>query len=91
MEAVERIFGDPSATMPLVKQLAYEQCTRECRAAITPVKNKGLGTWIKACRELGGPLTNVGLQLQSSKLLRGEELIPIPGLLQVWKKRAHTV
>lgn len=47
--------------MPLIKQLAYEQCTKECRAAITPYKNKGIEAWMKVCREIGGPLTNVGL------------------------------
>jgi hypothetical protein len=60
-EAATRIFGDPDTAMPLVKQLVYEQCTKECRAAITPYKHKGLEVWMKVCRELGGPLTNVGL------------------------------
>ena len=59
--AATRIFGDPDTAMPLVKQLVYEQCTKKCRAAITPYKHKGLEVWMKVCRELGGPLTNAGL------------------------------
>ncbi|EGV95615.1 Retrovirus-related Gag polyprotein [Cricetulus griseus] len=61
VEAAGRVFGDPDAAMPLIKQLIYEQCTKECRAAITPYKGKGLEVWMKVCRELGGPLTNAGL------------------------------
>ena len=47
--------------MPLIKQLVYEQCTKECKAAITPFKSKGLEVWMKVCREIGGPLSNAGL------------------------------
>lgn len=47
--------------MPLVQQLVFEQCTKECKRAITPWKGKGLEAWLKACREIGGPLTNAGL------------------------------
>ena len=54
VEAVTRIFGDPDTAMPLVKQLVYEQCTKECRAAITPYKHKGLEVWMKVCREQKG-------------------------------------
>jgi hypothetical protein len=61
IEAATRIFGDPDTAMPLVKQLVYEQCTKKCRAAITPYKHKGLEVWMKVCKELGGPLTNAGL------------------------------
>ncbi|XP_076777002.1 endogenous retrovirus group K member 113 Gag polyprotein-like [Arvicanthis niloticus] len=61
MEAAGRIFGDPDTAMPLIQQLIFEQCTRECRQAITPWKSKGLTAWMKACRELGGPLSNTGL------------------------------
>ena len=61
MEAAGRIFGDTDVAMPLVQQLIFEQCTRECRNAITPWKGKGLQAWMKACREIGGPLSNAGL------------------------------
>lgn len=61
MEAAGRIFGDMEAAMPLVQQLVFEQATKECRRAITPWKGKNIEAWIKACRELGGPLTNAGL------------------------------
>ncbi|KAL6038946.1 hypothetical protein STEG23_010035 [Scotinomys teguina] len=47
VEAAGRIFGDPHTAMPLIKQLVYEQCTKECRAAITPYKSKGLEVWMK--------------------------------------------
>ena len=76
VEAAGRIFGDPDAAMPLVKQLVFEQCTKECRTASTPYKNRGTEAWMKICRELGGPLSNAGLatavmQLQGKK----EELL----------------
>lgn len=61
VEAAGKIFGDADAAMPFIKQLAYEQCTKECRAAITPYKARGLDVWMRACREIGGPLTNAGL------------------------------
>ncbi|XP_066873418.1 igE-binding protein-like [Kogia breviceps] len=61
MEAAGRIFGNVKDAMPLVKQLIYEQCTKECRKTITPVKGKPLDVWMKMCREIGGPLSNTGL------------------------------
>ena len=61
VEAATKIFGDPDTAMPLIKQLVYEQCTKECRAAITPYKHKGLEVWMKVCREIGGPLFNAAL------------------------------
>ncbi|KAL6037771.1 hypothetical protein STEG23_012772 [Scotinomys teguina] len=61
MEAAGRIFGDAEQALPLIEQLVYEQCTKDCRRAITPWKGKGLQAWMKACREIGGPLTNSGL------------------------------
>ena len=61
IEAAGKIFGDAQEAMPLVQQLVYEQCTKDCQRAITPWKGKGLDAWLKACREIGGPLTNEGL------------------------------
>ena len=61
VEVASSIFGDADQAMPLVKQLVFEQCTKECRQAINPYKGKGLEVWMKICRELGGPLTNAGL------------------------------
>ncbi|XP_063134678.1 igE-binding protein-like [Rattus norvegicus] len=61
VESATKVFGDPDTAMPLMKQLVYEQCTKECRTAITPYKHKSLELWMKVCREIGGPLTNVGL------------------------------
>ena len=55
------MFGDPDTAMPLLKQLIYEQCNKECRQAITPYKSRGLEVWMKLCRDLGGPLSNAGL------------------------------
>ena len=56
--------------MPLIEQLVFEQCTKDCRQAIVPWKHKGLQAWLKACRELGGPLTNPGL---AAAILRGQK------------------
>ncbi|XP_063120606.1 igE-binding protein-like [Rattus norvegicus] len=74
MEAAGRIFGDQDQAMPLIEQLVFEQCTKECRNAILPWKSKGLQAWLKACREIGGPLTNTGL---AAAILQGQRR---PGL-----------
>ncbi|XP_010619758.1 igE-binding protein-like [Fukomys damarensis] len=58
MDAGAKVFGDADTAMPLIEQLIFEQCTKECRAAILPWKGKGIDAWMKACREIGGPLTN---------------------------------
>jgi hypothetical protein len=54
------MFGDPDTAMPLLKQLIFEQCIKECRQAINPYKHRGLEVWMKICRELGGPFSNSG-------------------------------
>nr|XP_045016570.1 uncharacterized protein LOC101594753 [Jaculus jaculus] len=61
MEAAEKTIGTADHTMPFVLQLIYEQSTKECQRAINPVRKKGIEAWIKACREIGGPLSNAGL------------------------------
>lgn len=61
MEAAGKIFGDLDSSLPLIQQLVFEQATKDCQRAIAPWKDKGLEAWIKACREIGGPLTNSGL------------------------------
>lgn len=71
VETATKIFGDSDTAMPLIKQLAYEQCTKECRTAITPYKHKGLEIWMKVCRELGGPLTSAGLAAVVVQLGKG--------------------
>ena len=42
IEAAGKIFDDPDTAMPLIKQLVFEQCTKECRAAINPNKSRVL-------------------------------------------------
>lgn len=71
VEAAEKIFGDTDTAMPLIKQLVFEQCTKECRVAITPLRHRRLEEWMRACREIGGPLTNEGLAAAVIKLSRG--------------------
>ena len=61
MEAAGRTFGDMDHAMPLVEQLVFEQCTKDCRRTIARWKAKGSQAWMKACREVGGPLSNSGL------------------------------
>lgn len=75
VEAAGRIFGDPDTAMPLIKQLVFEQCTKECRAAITPHKHRRIEAWMKLCREIGGPLTNSGLAVQLCNYLGLKEEI----------------
>ena len=68
VEDAGRIFGDPDTAMPMIKQLVFEQCTKECRAAITPYKHRGIEAWMKLCREIGGPLSNSGLAVAVMQL-----------------------
>ena len=48
LEAAGRIFGDTDAAMPLVQQLIFEQCTRECHNATIggPLSNAGLAATV---------------------------------------------
>ena len=71
VEAAGRVFGDPDTAMSLLKQLIFEQCTKECRQAINPYKHKGLEVWMKICRELGGPLSNSGLAAAVMQMSQG--------------------
>nr|XP_013011193.1 endogenous retrovirus group K member 24 Gag polyprotein-like [Cavia porcellus] len=52
------------------KQLIFEQCTKDCRAAIAPHKGKDIEAWIKICREIGGPLSNSGVAALLAAALR---------------------
>ncbi|KAM6202369.1 endogenous retrovirus group K member 24 Gag polyprotein-like [Rhynchocyon petersi] len=70
LETCERTFADINVALPLVKQLVYEQCSKDCRTAITPIKDKGLEDWMKICREIGGPLTNTGLAAAMMQLTK---------------------
>ena len=72
VEAGGCVFGDPDAAMPLLKQLIFEQCTKECRRAINPYKHKGLEVWMKICREIGGPLSNSGLAAAVIQMSQGK-------------------
>nr|XP_020145704.1 igE-binding protein-like [Microcebus murinus] len=74
VEAAGKVFGDLETAMPLIEQLAFEQCTTECRNAIAPWKNKGLNAWLKACREIGGPLTNSGLAAAVLAAQKGKDM-----------------
>nr|XP_048297948.1 igE-binding protein-like [Myodes glareolus] len=58
VEAAGRLFDEPDAMMPMLKLLIFEQATKECRDAITPHKTKGLESWVRVCREVGGLLSN---------------------------------
>ena len=72
VEAGGHVFGDSDAAMPLLKQLIFEQCTKECRRAINPYKHKGLEVWMKICREIGGPLSNSGLAAAVIQMTQGK-------------------
>ena len=72
VEVAGWVFGDPDTAMPLVKQLIFEKCTKECRQAINPYKHRGLEVWMKICRELGGPLTNAGLAAAVVQVSQGK-------------------
>jgi hypothetical protein len=72
VEVGGHVFGDPDAAMPLLKQLIFEQCTKECRRAINPYKHKGLEVWMKICREIGGPLSNSGLAATVIQMSQGK-------------------
>lgn len=61
LEVADKTIGGAEYTMPFVQQIIFEQSTKECQRAIAPVRHKNLDAWIKACREVGGPLTNAGL------------------------------
>ncbi|XP_063116354.1 uncharacterized protein LOC134478567 [Cavia porcellus] len=82
MEAAGRIFGDAETAIPLIKQLIFEQCTKECRSAISPYKNRPLEAWVKLCQEIWGPLTNSGLAAMLMKLTKegqGGRVVPQNG------------
>ena len=40
IEAATRNFGDPDTAMPLVKQLACEQCTKDAEQPLNPINIK---------------------------------------------------
>lgn len=84
VEAAGKVFGDPDTAMPLVKQLVFEQCTKECRQAINPYKNKGFEVWMKVCREFGGPLTNSGLAAAVTQMTKGQMGMGRRGCLNKW-------
>ncbi|XP_060232814.1 igE-binding protein-like [Meriones unguiculatus] len=52
-DAASRIFGDPERVQPMIEQLVYENASPECKAVITPRRNKGLTDWIKGPKSQG--------------------------------------
>ncbi|XP_063113037.1 endogenous retrovirus group K member 113 Gag polyprotein [Cavia porcellus] len=71
LEAANRIFPDAEAAHPLIKQLIFEQCTKECRDVLRTNKNRSLEEWTRLCHELGGLVTNHGLAAAMVAALQG--------------------
>lgn len=61
LEAAGRIFPNEGDAQPLVKQIIFEQANKECKDIIRQHRHKPLDSWLKYCRDAGGPLTNAGL------------------------------
>ena len=54
LQAAERLFGSPESNSALIKQLAYENATSACQAAIRPHKTKeDLSGYIRLCADIG--------------------------------------
>lgn len=61
LEAASRIFPSDADVKPLIKQIIYEQANSECKGILRQHRNKSVDSWLKYCRDAGGPLTNAGL------------------------------
>ena len=48
------MFGDTTAAMPIVKQLAFENANTYCKEAFNPHKAKSLNEYIRLCRDIDG-------------------------------------
>ncbi|XP_063108054.1 endogenous retrovirus group K member 6 Gag polyprotein-like [Cavia porcellus] len=54
LEMAERLFGSTETNSALVKQLAYENATSDCQAAIRPHhKKEDLSGYIRLCTDIG--------------------------------------
>lgn len=61
LEAASRIFPAEVDVQPLVKQIIFEQANKECKTILRQYRHKSVESWLKYCRDAGGPLTNAGL------------------------------
>lgn len=61
LEAASRIFPSEVDAKPLVKQIIFEQANKECKTILRQHRHKSVDSWLKYCRDTGGPLTNAGL------------------------------
>lgn len=60
-EAASRIFPTEVDVQPLVKQIIFKQANKECKTILRQYRHKSVDSWLKYCRDTGGPLTNAGL------------------------------
>jgi hypothetical protein len=79
------VAGRVFAATPLVKQLIFELCTKECTQAINPYKHKGLEVWMKICSKLGDPLTNAGLAAAVVQVSQGKNGSRNTGYFKCWQ------
>lgn len=68
LEAASRIFPSEVDVQPLVKQIIFEQANKECKNILRQYRHKSLDSWLKYCRDTGGPLTNAGLAAMLAKV-----------------------
>lgn len=61
LEAASRIFPPEVDVQPLVKQIIFEQANKEYKNILRQYRHKSVDSWLKLCRDTGGPLTNAGL------------------------------
>lgn len=52
LQLAERLFGNLTPAMAIVKQLAYENANKYCKNALRSHRNKSLDDYIKICRNI---------------------------------------